>query len=138
MRKEKEGIVIDTTGNMAKVKLTRHGECNNCGMCPGENYLVLDVNNELGAKPGQHVNIEVQETNMLKAAFIVYMIPLVLTLLGYILGVRLASVFVLPVKEFGTGTALAAFVIAVFYIKVYDKATNSNRKMQPVITNIST
>lgn len=136
MEREKEGIVIDTHDGVAKVKLSRHGECSGCGLCPGDNVLVLEAENCLGAKPGQHVHIQVPEVNMLRAAFVIYILPLILTLTGYAAGAVLAVYAGLPQNLTGGIAAFLSFAAAVVYIRVYDKSTKSNRKMQPVITRV--
>ncbi|WP_243650516.1 SoxR reducing system RseC family protein [Anaerospora hongkongensis] len=59
------------------MKTTRHNDCENCGDCPGNSAIVISVNNALGAKLGQRVAIEVKEVNVLKSAFIVYILPLI-------------------------------------------------------------
>ncbi|MBP1765422.1 MAG: positive regulator of sigma RseC/MucC [Firmicutes bacterium] len=82
MEKQQEGIVIETRGDMARVKTSRHNDCENCGACPGNSAIVLDARNPLDAKIGQRVVIEIQEVNMLKAAFIVYVLPLLAAFAG--------------------------------------------------------
>lgn len=136
MQKETEGVVIQIDGNMAKVKANRHGDCKNCGACPGDNATVLDVQNPLGAKPGQRVIFEIKEANMLKAAFVVYIVPLIAILLGSIGGMWLAQKIGQSIKIFQIGGALLAFILSIIYIKIFDKHTNSNSKMIPVIIRI--
>lgn len=136
MKKEAQGVVIEVSGNIAKVKSNRHGECKNCGACPGDNATVLEVQNQLGAKPGQRVVFEIQETNMLKAAFVVYILPLIAIFIGSMFGAWLAVKIGQSEKVFQIGGALIAFALAVLYIKIFDKSTNNNSKMKPVITRI--
>ncbi|MHC1684600.1 MAG: SoxR reducing system RseC family protein [Clostridiaceae bacterium] len=33
----------------------RHSDCKNCGACPGDNSVIIDVDNKIGAKIGQMV-----------------------------------------------------------------------------------
>lgn len=136
MKKEAQGIVIESNGNLAKVKVNRHGDCKNCGACPGDNATVLDVQNLLKAKPGQRVLFEIKEANMLKAAFVVYILPLIAILLGSLSGMLLAEKIGEVEKIFEIGGGLVAFVLAVLYIKIFDKSTNSDSKMKPIITHI--
>jgi len=136
MQKETEGVVIQIDGNMAKVKSNRHGDCKNCGACPGDNATVLDVQNPLGAKPGQRVVFEMKETNMLKAAFVVYILPLIAILLGSLGGMWLAEKMGQSEKIFQIGGGLIAFILAILYVKIFDKSTNSDNKMKPIITRI--
>lgn len=136
MKKESEGIVIEVNGSMAKVKASRHGDCKNCGACPGDGATVLEAKNPVGAKPGQHVIFEIKEANMLKAAFVVYIVPLIAIFLGALFGTWLAEKVGQSIKIFQIGSGLIAFVLSVLYIKLFDKSTGENEKMQPIINRI--
>lgn len=136
MTRENEGVVIEVSGDMARVKSNRHGDCKNCGACPGDNATVLDVQNPLGAKPGQRVSFEIKETNMLKAAFIVYIMPLIAIFLGTIAGTWLGEKTGQSIRMFQIGGGILAFILSIIYVKIFDKSTQSNKKMIPIITRI--
>jgi sigma-E factor negative regulatory protein RseC len=129
---QQEGIVIEVNGRAAKVKTSRHNDCENCGACPGNSAIVLDAYNPVGAKPGQRVAVEVQEVNMLKAAFIVYILPLVAAGIGAVAGLYFGR-GVLLWQIIGGG---AAFILSIWYIKHFDYNARMNEKMRPIITKI--
>jgi sigma-E factor negative regulatory protein RseC len=135
--KEEEGIIIEILqGNMARVKVGRHGECKNCGACPGDSALVIEAQNLIGAKAGQRINFEMKETNMLMAAFVVYIVPLIAIVIGVIGGQELAEKLGYSVQGFQIGGGIIAFALSVLNIKIFDKFAHNNKKMQPVITRI--
>jgi len=135
--KEEEGIVIEIfEGNMAKVKVGRHGECKNCGACPGDSALVIEAQNLIGAKAGQRAVFEMKETNMLMAAFVVYIAPLIAILVGVIVGQGIAVKFGYSVQGFQIGGGILTFLLSILNIKVFDNFAHNNKKMQPVITRI--
>ena len=136
MDKQQEGVVLEVNGIMAKVKTSRHNDCENCGACPGNSALVLEARNMLDAKPGDRVVIEVREVNMLKAAFIVYMLPLVAIFIGAVIGNLLAEKLGYSVLAFQVAGGFIAFVLSVLYIKFFDYNARNDVKMQPVITRI--
>jgi len=136
MKREAQGVVIEANENIARVKTNRHGDCKNCGACPGDNATVLEVQNPLGAKPGQRVVFEIKEENMLKAAFVVYILPIIAIFLGAICGTWLATKFGQSNKMFQIGGAIIAFILSVLYVKVFDRATGKNNKIKPIITRI--
>ncbi|MDR3562845.1 MAG: SoxR reducing system RseC family protein [Negativicutes bacterium] len=139
MQGQQEGIVIGVLdGGLAQVKTSRHSDCENCGSCPGNSALVLEARNPLGARPGQRVMIEVQEINMLKSAFIVYLLPLIAIFIGAVLGSYLAEHLALDVLWLQVGGGGLAFAGSVFYIKYFDRSARTDIKMQPVITRIVT
>ncbi|MCB2310743.1 SoxR reducing system RseC family protein [Clostridium tagluense] len=135
MVKEEEGIIIEILeGNMAKVKVGRHGECKNCGACPGDSALIIEAQNLIGAKAGQRVAFEIKETNMLMAAFVVYIVPLIAILLGVIAGQAIAMKFGYSVRGFQIVGGTLTFILSILNIKIFDKFAHNNKKMQPVIT----
>ncbi|MDZ5724128.1 SoxR reducing system RseC family protein [Acetobacterium sp. K1/6] len=136
MRREETGIVIETSENKAKVKASRHGDCENCGVCPGDNAMVVDVQNPIDAKIGQRVAFEIQEVNMLLAAFVVYIMPLLAIFAGAISGGMLGNNLGQNVLACQIGGGIFFFAIAVVYMKRYDRAVKKNDKLLPVITKI--
>lgn len=136
MEGQQEGVVLSIENGLAKVKTSRHNDCENCGSCPGNAAIVLDARNPLGAKPGQRVIIEVKEAEMLKSAFIVYMLPLIAIFAGAMLGGYLAERLASEALWFQVGGGGVAFVSSVYYIKFFDRKARTNIKMQPVIKRI--
>lgn len=136
MDKQQEGMVIELAGEMARIKTSRHNDCENCGACPGNSAVVLEARNPLGAKVGQRVVIEVQEIGMLKAAFIVYILPLLAIFVGALAGYYLAEYLRQEVLWFEVSGGLIAFVFSILYIKYFDSSARTDAKMQPVIVSI--
>ncbi|AIF52498.1 MULTISPECIES: SoxR reducing system RseC family protein [unclassified Pelosinus] len=137
MDKQQEGIVIEAISNhMARVKTSRHNDCENCGACPGNSALVLDARNDIGAKVGQRVAIEIKEINMLKAAFIVYILPLLMVFVGVVAGGFCAESFGYPLLGPQIAGGIIAFILSVLYIKFFDSNARSDAKMQPIIIRI--
>jgi len=136
MRREETGIVIETSQNKAKVKASRHGDCENCGVCPGDNAMVVDVQNPIDAKVGQRVAFEIEEANMLLAAFVVYILPLLAILAGAIGGGVLGDNLGQNVLACQIGGGIIFFAIAVVYMKRYDHAVKKNDRLLPEITKI--
>lgn len=136
MKQEEVGIVLEINGKMAKVKAARHGDCENCGSCPGDMAIVMDVQNPLSAKPGQKVAFEIPQANMLQAAFMVYIMPLLAAGFGAVMGWYVATYFGLPTVPWQIGGGIAVFILSLFLVKIYDRAVKKNSKMLPVITKI--
>lgn len=137
MVKEEEGIIIEIFGdNIAKVKVGRHNECKNCGACPGDSSVVIEAKNPVGAKKGQRIAFEMKETNMLMAAFVVYIAPLISVVVGIFAGQLIAEIFGLSVRGFQIGGGILTFILSIILIKFFDNYSHNNDKMQPVITRI--
>lgn len=75
--------------NMAEVAVARTtacgGNCGSCESCIFQSQLKTPARNLVGAKPGQRVIIQSKSSAIYKAALLVYVFPMVLTLLGYVL-----------------------------------------------------
>jgi len=133
---EQEGVVLSVAGDIARVRTSRHSDCENCGACPGNDALVLDARNPLAAKPGQLVVVEVQDVNMLKSAFIVYMLPLIALGGGAAAGGYAAQRLVLDTLWLPAAGAVLAFAATLLYIRYFDRKVKKDTKMLPVIIRI--
>lgn len=74
---------------MAEVVVTRStacgSNCGNCESCIFQNELKTRARNLAGAKPGQRVVIESQSSKIYKATLLVYILPILLVVVGYII-----------------------------------------------------
>ena len=82
MAKGEEGIVVEVKDQFAFLKAIRHSSCKSCGACPGDNATIIKAFNKARAKEDDLVYFKMNETAMLKATFIVFVLPLVLTFAG--------------------------------------------------------
>lgn len=78
--------------NMVKVALLRQTACKNCGQCgicgaqrPGTELLAL-ASNAIGAETGDIVEVESAAGSSIKVALVVYALPCIFLVLGYLLG----------------------------------------------------
>jgi sigma-E factor negative regulatory protein RseC len=137
MSKEQLGIIVEAEGVMAKIKATRHGDCKNCGACPGDDAMLVEARNPIEAKVGQRVAFLIPEVNMLQAAFTVYMLPLAAIALGAVAGWYAAqSTGTQAVTMYEIIGGVIGFGLSLVYIKLYDRHARKSEKMQPVITKI--
>ncbi|OPX89989.1 MAG: SoxR reducing system protein RseC [Pelotomaculum sp. PtaB.Bin104] len=132
MKKETEGVIIALDGKIAKVRASRHSDCESCGLCPGDSATVMDVMNQVQAKPGQRVIVEIPEEKMVKVAFIVYFLPLITTFIGFLIGMWIAQKYGFPTLLSEISASVTAFVLTLLYIKYFDRSMSKTR-MLPVI-----
>jgi sigma-E factor negative regulatory protein RseC len=116
-----EGIVVAATGDKARLKVGKHIECRSCGACPGNDAAFIDVKNPIGAGVGQRVLFEAKESNALKGAFIVFILPVAAGLAGAALG-GLASGAADNAAAFRIAFGLLAFALACLFIKLFDRS----------------
>ena len=90
------------------------GDCHKCSGCgAAQEAIIFEAVNPIGAKTGDFVTVEAETGPVLKAAVMLYMLPLVLFFGGYAAG-----------EAMGFSGALfgcLAFVLSVALIVVYDR-----------------
>jgi len=127
MEKLIEGVVIETNGESAKVRCSVHSDCENCGVCPGSNAMIIDVTDELGAQVGQQVLIESKETNMLLAAFMIFVLPLLVIGLGIFLGYYLSYQLMISTTLLMILGGLIFGGLAIYFVKRLDRSLQSEK-----------
>lgn len=105
------------------------GDCHKCSGCGAvQQAMVLNVQNPLGAKPGQMVTISAASGPVLAAAAVLYIVPLLLFFAGYLAGEIL----------FRQGMLWGgiAFVIAICLAVLYDRLVVKKKKTVYTITGL--
>ena len=106
------------------------GDCDKCSGCGAAKEAILfKADNPIGAKTGDLVNIRSETGPVLKAAAVLYMLPLVLFFAGYALGAALGSS--------GALWGGLAFVLSIILIVVYDRHMAKNDNTIYTITDFA-
>ena len=134
--KQEQGIVLETIGEMAKVRIGRHEECGSCGACAGARQVVVDTVNPLGAEVGQRVRFEFREENVLTGAFVVFVLPLILGAVGAVIGHLVAPVLEADGSLPYVLGALVFFLLALVLVRKFDRRAAKNQALKPVIVEI--
>ncbi|NTV89021.1 MAG: SoxR reducing system RseC family protein [Clostridiales bacterium] len=134
--KTEEGLVLETTGTHAKIKVGKHSDCQDCGACPGNEAAIITARNPVGAVPGQRVQFELKESSALTGAFIVFVLPLAAIFAGAVLGGLVADMSGFDASLCRIVGGIAALALAVLFIKLFDKSVGKNENSLPVIVRI--
>ena len=103
------------------------GDCHKCSGCgAAKESILLRADNPIGARVGDLVKVESETGPVLKAAAVLYMLPLVLFFGGYALG----AVLGLSGGLFGG----VAFALSIWLIVVYDRRMQKKDKTIYTIT----
>lgn len=124
-------IVKCNTDGTARVVHIREsacsGDCHKCSGCGAvKQTMYLTAQNPIGAKVGDVVNIHSRSAPVLAAAALLYLLPLVLFLAGYLLGHMLWAT--------GIWTGLVGFALAVAAAVTYDRQVLKKRETVYTIT----
>lgn len=103
------------------------GDCHKCSGCgAAKEAVVFIADNPIGAKAGELVKVESSTAPVLKAAVVLYVLPLVLFFLGYWLGT-------LP-GAFGALGGVLGFVLGVVIVVAYDRLVVNKANIRYTIT----
>lgn len=107
----------------AKVAVLRQsacsGDCHKCSGCGAvEQTMIFTARNPIGAKAGDLVTVESATGPVLKAAAVLYLLPLVLFITGYLIGMR---------WQLGGLIGALAFVFSIAIIIAYDRLVMKKR-----------
>lgn len=129
---QETGEVVSVTNNTLKVRIYRKSACGDgcasCGLCKN-NENIIEVKNSVNAQIGDKVTLEISSGKLFKAAFLVYIIPLIMLIAGYYIG----RIFT---KNEGL-CVLSAFllmIISLIAISIYDRRLKG--KFTPQVISI--
>ena len=102
------------------------GDCHQCAGCgAAEESLTLRARNHIGAEAGDLVVIRSESGPVLTAAAVLYVLPLVLFFIGYLLG---------AIWNLGALVGGLAFALGIALAVVYDRLVARKRKTVYTIT----
>jgi len=103
------------------------GDCHKCSGCGAAKESVLfTADNPIGARRGDLVKVESDTGTVLKAAVVLYVMPLVLFFLGYYIGTLMG--------DFGTLMSCLGFILGVVIIVIYDRKVIKKKNIGYTIT----
>lgn len=106
------------------------GDCHKCSGCgAAKEAVVFTAQNPIGAAAGDVVKVQSESAPVLKAAVVLYVVPLVLFFLGVFLGSLLGSM------EYLLGGAL--FALGIVLVVLYDRRVMEKTKIVYTITAIA-
>ena len=103
------------------------GDCHKCSGCgAAKETVIFTADHPIGARPGDLVKVESSTAPVLKAAMVLYVLPLILFFLGYWLGT-------LP-GNFGAFGGGLGFVLGVTVVIAYDRLVVNKADLRYTIT----
>ena len=137
-----QGIVIRTDAQAAWVKTLKTGSCKGCsarGSCHSlskRGEMEVEAINEAGAKPGDRIVLSVETASLLKAAFLLYVFPILLLILGAAIGQETAPYFDVNPSGFSAVVGFSFFFGAVLIIKYKADKMARKKSYRPKVIKI--
>ena len=121
-------VYDDGTAQVIRIRESAcSGDCHKCAGCGAQQQaLLLDAVNAIGAKEGEFVILRADTAPVLKAAAILYMLPLALFFAGYALGESL--------WQLGAAAGCIAFALGIAAVILYDRKVMRKNKTVYTIT----
>ena len=136
------GYVIELVdGTTAKIKMQKHSACAACGKCASstdKKDIIVEGDNNIGAKVGDYVEVNMDSVNVIKAAAIVYIVPLIALLGGTIISYGIFNFIDIGMnKEVLSGfVGIVLTIISYLLIKSKDRKFRESRNYIPIITKV--
>jgi positive regulator of sigma E activity len=106
------GYVTRVSPGLAEVLLGKHAQCADCGACiaaADERERSIEAANDLGAGEGAKVEIEISPGRLVRAALLMFLLPIFLALGGGFTGYYLGGPLGLPPTLVAIGLGCLAF-----------------------------
>lgn len=143
---EEEGRVIKLEDGYAIIHAERGSSCDGCGAkaschaLGGVEGKVMEMKavNEIGAKVGDRVKVAIDSLVFLKSSFLVYVVPLIVMIVGGIIGDSYARNH-MPGSDpdlVAGGVGVLCLVISFLLIRMWSKTLEKRKEYQPRIVRI--
>jgi positive regulator of sigma E activity len=141
---EKYGIVISTNKSIAKISMSHATACSgdhdDClwnamiGTAVPKEFIV-DAENSIGAVKGVWIEVSLSDSQLIKTAAVVYMLPLFISFIGAVFGYLIGKIFkfqiMLPVIIGGFVGLITGFYLVYFI----DKHSHHNYVIKRIMDN---
>ncbi len=132
--------VVELRGKSALVQLYRPSACSGCHACnigEGRNER-MEIANPVLAQVGETVRIEMSPRAVLRAAMIVYLVPLAFLAIGFAIGAVAAKSLGYPgeAEVIGAGVGIAALLLSFGLLRLIDNRVKQSGQMEPVISAV--
>ena len=138
-----QGFILEIVDdNTAIMIMQRHAACASCGKCTKLSSecqdLVVEVDNAIGAKKGDYVEVSMESVRVLKATVLVYLVPLICLLSGTILTYYILNLvkYSRQIDIISGIVGLVCTFISYLILKKNDDKFKESRQYIPKITKI--
>jgi len=133
------GLVVKNENGVASVQFRRSsacGKCKACGMMAGQNEIIVEVPNDINARVGQLVEVNIVMKKAIKASAIAYIFPLFMLVLGAVLGWLLTDIWSVFANRDVTMAICALIFTALSFLLLKLAAPLYNKTVKRVYTMV--
>lgn len=126
------GKVTEVNGNKIKVKMFKESSCAHCSGCGDASKLTreLDLFYNGEVEIGDIVTFELEDAKMLKIGFLVYILPIIMMVIGFVISSRMGNS-----EKTSVFISFGFLIISFICLHIYDKYF-VKEKVQMVVTAV--
>ena len=126
--------------NAVEVSLKASEACGRCGACHphAEGRVSIEAVTFAGVKTGDMVEIEISTGGVVATSFVVYLLPVVFLIAGYIFGSTLAGFLSdrISDEKGGIAGAILFFAVSFWVVRWYDRDVRRRGTLRARVTRI--
>jgi len=128
---DEEAVVLEVKDKKAKIEIKRSKSCRGCGLCSlnPDGMMVAEIEDTIGVKVGDRVQVEIPDKDFLKAAFILYLVPVI----GLITGALIGSKFNPHMSILG---GFIGIVLSFVFVRYYDRKMGRQKGLHSRISKV--
>ena len=133
------GIITQANPSVAWVKTIRSGACEacssreSCGTAVSQKEMIVTVKNILNVEKGDHVVIGLETRPMLFLTFLLYVLPIILLLIGAVIGDSLAPSFKMDPSFVSMICGFLFFGLSFYIIRKKNNSLSKKEKYKPFL-----
>jgi len=137
-----KGIVIKIDSSTAWVKTTKTHSCkacaarSYCNVMGGGNEMEVEAINYAGAKVGEKVVISFETSPLLKATFMLYVLPVLFLMAGAFIGNKMAPFFNFDASALSVITGFLFFGLIIMFVKSKGNKMAKKDEYRPKVIKI--
>jgi sigma-E factor negative regulatory protein RseC len=139
---KEEGVVESISQRKAVVRIQTGGRCQSCGSreacgVSGGRAMQIDLDNELGARVGDRVEVSLPTRSLMKLAFLLYLLPVLALILGAYLGKWMGNeIFHIESDIVSIISGGAAMALVFLGLRRVDRRLHDTSDFRPRMTRI--
>ena len=117
-----QGEIVKIVDDIAYVQMVMGDQCKGCNLCSafGDNSKILEVRNELEAKIGDNVTVEISPKRVVGHSLLVFVLPLCFLIAGYFVGIFLSWPKGWSTETRGIGAGMIFFMLSWCLVLLYN------------------
>jgi len=137
---KERGIVEKVENQKALIRVNRTSACATCeshGSCHIEKRdLVVEVANDLQAKPGDQVELSMPEGAVMQLSTLVYLLPVIALIIGAFAGASIGDALMLNDSISAVGGGAILMIMVFLFLKKLEKSPDFRQRYQAHVTRI--